>query len=480
MNRRTFLVGALAGTASFRSLIRPSLAASAVPLRIGTRSIEVNGRAATVYGLTGPDGLSGLRLDAGTNFNVALRNDLKEETIIHWHGLTPPWEADGVAGAPRPPMTAGETRMYDFPVGEGGTHWMHAHTLQEQNLLAAPLVVRTAADRAADEQEVTVLLHDFSFKAPDEILAGLTKSGGGMPPMQGMAGMDHGDGGMDHGGMDHGTMHHSMGGMAAMDLNDVDYDAYLANDRTLDDPEVVRAQAGGRVRLRLINGAASTAFTIDTGALRAEAIAVDGRPIHPVGGRLFPLTMGQRLDLRLRIPRSGGAFPILARREGAVERTGLILATQGAAVKRIPMKGPMKGPVLDLAFEARLKAASPPVAKPASRQIAVDLTGGMAPYSWAMEGGPVHVRRGERVEITLRNQSMMAHPMHLHGHYFQVVAFDGTRIQGAVRDTILVPPMRSVTIGVDALNPGKWAFHCHHLYHMATGMMSTFAYEDVA
>ena len=76
------------------------------------------------------------------------------------------------------------------------------------------------------------------------------------------------------------------------------------------------------------------------------------------------------------------------------------------------------------------------------------------------------------------NGSMMAHPMHLHGHHFQVVAINGNRFSGAVRDTVLVPPMQSVTIAVDAENPGKWAFHCHHLYHMVSGMMAFLEYEE--
>ena len=90
---------------------------------------------------------------------------------------------------------------------------------------------------------------------------------------------------------------------------------------------------------------------------------------------------------------------------------------------------------------------------------------------------PLLVERGDRVEVTMTNNTMMAHPMHLHGHHFQVVAIDGQRFSGAVRDTVLLPPMRSVTIAVDAGNPGQWAFHCHHLYHMASGMMTTFAYR---
>ena len=78
----------------------------------------------------------------------------------------------------------------------------------------------------------------------------------------------------------------------------------------------------------------------------------------------------------------------------------------------------------------------------------------------------------------MRNMSMMAHPMHLHGHHFQVVAINGKRIDGAVRDTVLVPPMTQVAIQFDAPNPGRWPFHCHHLYHMATGMMSFVTYEN--
>jgi FtsP/CotA-like multicopper oxidase with cupredoxin domain len=74
----------------------------------------------------------------------------------------------------------------------------------------------------------------------------------------------------------------------------------------------------------------------------------------------------------------------------------------------------------------------------------------------------------------------MAHPMHLHGHYFQVVALNGERFEGAVRDTVLVPVGASVTIRFDARNPGNWPLHCHHLYHMNSGMMGTIAYTGAA
>ncbi|NLH82080.1 MAG: multicopper oxidase domain-containing protein [Phyllobacteriaceae bacterium] len=513
LNRRTLLRSTVGlGAAGLLSGLRvPAFAQAAAPLAATTRTIDVDGRAATVLGLLRPDGGHGLTLDAGGRFAVALENRCGEPTLIHWHGLTPPWEQDGVPNLPKPLLAPGETRAYDFPVGEGGTFWMHAHTLQEQRLLAAPLIVRRAADRAADEQEVVVLLHDFAFRSPEEILADLRKpasgaaaAGGhampgmaGMAPMGGMKGMmDHGSmpmaghdmkGMMDHGAMPMAGMKHDMGGMAgaggmagmAMDLNDIDYDAYLANDRTLSDPEVVRVEKGGTVRLRIIDGATSTAFVIDTGALEATLIEVDGQPVVPVAGRRFGMTMGQRIDLRVTLPKEGGAFPILALREGSVERTGIVLATAGAEVRKVPGVGSIKAPALDLTLERSLEAATPLAAKTPDRTHVVDLTGDMAGYSWAMSAENFPVKQGERVEITLRNHSMMSHPMHLHGHHFQVVAIDGERFAGAVRDTVPVPPMRTVTIAVDAGNPGKWAFHCHHLYHMATGMMAYFAYEGV-
>ena len=470
MKRREFIKAAIAGAAAFA--VPPTLLTTAfagqragqTSLGVVRRTIEVNGKAASVFGLHQADGRPGLRLRAGDAFNVLLRNESSEATIVHWHGLTPPWSSDGVGDAPLPLIAPGADRTYDFPVGKAGTHWMHAHTLQEQALLAAPLIVADPSDDDRDEQEVVILLHDFSFSSPEELLAGLT---GGEAPMQhgGMAMSAGSMAGMTHGGM-------------AMDLNDIEYDAYLANDRTLDDPEIVSVDPGGRVRVRIINGATATAFTIDFGELEGELIAVDGQDVEPVKGGRFPMTMGQRIDVRVQLPREVRSFPILALREGSRERTGVILRPAEAAVAKIATSGDGEAPVLDLALEAQLRAATPLSSRPADKAFEMALTGDMAAYRWGLQTNPpLVVDRGDRVEVTLRNTSMMAHPMHLHGHHFQVVAIDGRRFAGAVRDTVLLPPNRSVTIAVDAGNPGQWAFHCHHLYHMATGMMSSFAYR---
>lgn len=461
LSRRGFLA------ASAFAPVALNAAAAAAPqnLRAISRAIEVNGRSAKVFGLIGPDGRPGLTLDANQNFDVALTNQTSEPTLIHWHGLTPPWPQDGVPDNPAPLLAPGETRLYDFPVGPAGTHWMHAHTLQEQNLLAAPLVVR---DPSSGEQEIVVLLHDFSFTPAAELLANLQKPGGHM--MHDMGAM-HDDHASDPDAARQ-TMAQMMRSGAMVHANDLAFDAFLANDRTLDDPEIFRVDKGATLRLRLINGATATAFMVDVGALDAELIAVDGRDIAAVAGQKFPVFMGQRLDLRLRIPREGGAFPILAAVEGLAAATGVILATSDAKIAKIAAPTEKTGLIDAFAFEKLLSAGKSLAARPAQQQFQVELSGGMNGYDWAMtSNAPLRVTSGERVEITIRNMTMMTHPMHMHGHAFQIVALNGAKLAGALRDTVAVPHMGEAVVAFDAGSPGKWPFHCHHLYHMAAGMM---------
>lgn len=482
-SRRGFLAATAAATMGGLISPRPIFAATQTPtnLTIERRILEVLGKPASVFGIRQPNGEHGLALDPGQRFLLNVDNRAGEDAVIHWHGQTPPYLQDGVADANRPLIKSGTSARYDF-TPRTGTHWMHSHHgLQEQLLMAAPLIVRAPEDLRDDAQEVTVLLHDFTFKDPAEVLAGLT--GGAMA---------HGGHGMDHAAMGHGAPSPVSSSPPAalgmpMDLNDVDYDAYLANDRTLEDPQVVAVERGGRVRLRLINGATSTAFHIDLGRLEGTVIAADGNPVHPApSGRLVGMAMGQRLDILIRLPAESGAFPILAQREGDLRRTGIILATPGASVGKIASQADadaVVGPV-DLGLEKRLRAVTPMDAKPVDVSFTVALTGGMAPYVWSIDDAvfgrhrPLTVSKGRRVAITMVNRSAMAHPMHLHGHHFQVTALNGEPLAGAVRDTVLVPADGSVAIAFDADNPGRWPLHCHNLLHMATGMMTEVVYDD--
>jgi FtsP/CotA-like multicopper oxidase with cupredoxin domain len=202
---------------------------------------------------------------------------------------------------------------------------------------------------------------------------------------------------------------------------------------------------------------------------------VDGEDLaEPLPVSTLPLAVAQRADVLLDLPEGGAALPILFRREGARERTGVILQPPGAAISRLDGMG-AAAPALGMELEARLHGPSAPAR--ASRTVVMPLTGDMAAYRWGMgDGSPIQLRRGERLEIEMRNTTMMSHPMHLHGHHFQVVAIEGRRLAGALRDTVLVPPMQRVTIAFTAENPGPWPFHCHHLYHQVRGMETLLRY----
>ena len=106
----------------------------------------------------------------------------------------------------------------------------------------------------------------------------------------------------------------STAGQPPPDLNDVKYDAFLANDRTLADPDVVKVEPGGRVLMRIINSSSMSAYHIDLGERDGELIAVDGFAVAPIRGRSFPIAVAQRLDIRVSLPtgprRVSGARPI--------------------------------------------------------------------------------------------------------------------------------------------------------------------------
>jgi FtsP/CotA-like multicopper oxidase with cupredoxin domain len=312
------------------------------------------------------------------------------------------------------------------------------------------------------------MLNDFSFTPPEEIFAGL-KKGGSMPKMASMA-----------------TPAAAMiatAQTAGPDLNDVKYDAFLANDRTLADPEVIKVEPGGKVLLRVINGSSTSNYHLDLGQLKGELIAVDGFRTAPVMASRFPIAVAQRLDIRLTLPREPAAHPVLAVLEGDRRQTGIVLAASRAAIARIADTVSTPSAALTLDLERRLHAAEPLRPRKADRVHTLNLTGDMARYIWSINNiawnkdvPPLPIAKGERVELVMINQTRMPHPMHLHGHEFQVVEIDGKRFAGAVRDTVLVTPGRRVVIAFDANNPGLWAFHCHLLYHLDAGMFTTFRY----
>ncbi|MEQ1613818.1 MAG: multicopper oxidase domain-containing protein [Hyphomicrobiaceae bacterium] len=487
IDRRSLLTSAAAFSGAVLFGEGRAFAQAAPLLTVDTKTIEVNKKAAKIFSVKGRGNRVGLVARAGDRFSGSLLNASAEPLQMHWHGQVNAPASQDRARPDGGTLLTGAADVHDFEL-TSGTHWMHSHSLSEQQLLAAPMVA--VEKDAGDIQNVIVMLHDFSHRTPQEILAGI----GGSSQHSGQ-GAAHGSGGssappMSPGVGGHQMPGHSMGGgmmmgrgmggsgmMGMTHANDVTYDAYLANERTFDDPEVIEIEAGARVRIRIINGATATAFHISTPGLLSRCISVDGTSCQPVTAVAYPLAQGQRIDLVIDVPKKGGMFPLHAQVEAARFVTGLILATRGAPVRKLGSLAERETALVDLSLEMQLRAASGLPAKRPNQSFMMML-GEEPGYRWTINGRvhgehqPLKVRHGERVEITFMNPTSMMHPMHLHGHHFQVVGIGGQRFSGAMRDTIIVPAHAPVTVAFDALHKGSWFLHCHHLYHMATGMMT--------
>lgn len=435
--------------------------AAPITLNIIEKEIRIDGKEAKIFALAQPDGTNGLTANKGENFNVTLVNKLAIPTSIHWHGILLPNGQDGVAFVTQFPIYPNTSYHYQYPLLQAGTFFMHSHyALQEQLLLTAPLILHDQEDETIADQEVVVLLSDFSFKSPMEIYQKLRN--GAKKIMENPPTISKG----------------------GMDVVEVDYDAFLANWKTADEAEVFEVKPGSRIRLRIINASSATNFFIDLDKLEGDIIAVDGNRTLPLHGKQFELGVAQRIDLLIIIPKEGGSFPIYAKGEGTKKQAGIILSTKGAPKIILSKTTEEKSGVFTNKQEALLKALHPLSAKVVDQQIFLDLGGDMLNYVWTINGQawpevtPIVVREGKRVEITFKNSSTMTHPMHLHGHVFQVTAINDQKINGAMRDTVLVTPNSSVSIQFDADNPGIWPLHCHVLYHLEAGMMTVVRYKD--
>ncbi len=443
---------------AFCFIFHDHIRADETVLRIIEKKISVQGKEASVFTITQPDGTFGLYLNKGQQFDVRLENHLNVPTSVHWHGLVLPNNQDGVAFITQFPVYPGLAYTYKFPLVQEGSFWMHSHVnLQEQKLLSAPLILYGPEDLTIADKDTVVFLTDFTFKSPMTVFQSLKCN------------------------LDNKM---SKSKMMMQDIVEVDYDAFLANNHTLDDPEILLVKPGSKVRLRVINGSSATNFLLHLGKLEGEVIAVDGNRIQPFKGTEFELAIAQRIDILVTIPMQGGSFPILAQGEGTYLQTGVILATKGSNVPSLAPKTAQKGGALTNDQESKLHAMAPLSERAVDKKLTVDLGGNMKEYIWTLNGQswpevtPLVVEKGQRVEITFVNTSTMSHPMHLHGHVFQVTAIDGKPLNGARRDTVLVMPKSTLSIQFDADNPGVWPLHCHVLYHLEAGMMTVLRYKD--
>ena len=449
------------------SLVHARLLARRATIDLGGLSV-----ATWAYGDTVPGPL--LRASAGDTLRVDVANQLPSvDTSVHWHGIALRNDMDGVPGITQDPIGAGGSFRYEFTVPDPGTYFYHPHTgVQLDRGLYGVLVVDDPAESGGYDAEWVVVLDDWvdgTGRSPDDVLKELQTTPASTS--DDMGGMDMG--GMD--GMDMGGMGSQMQSPILGGAGDISYPHYLVNGRIPQAPVTLSGKPGQRIRIRLVNAGSDTAFRVALGGHRLTVTHSDGFPITPAETDALMIGMGERFDLVVTL--NEGVFPLVASAEGkSGQGLALVRTGSGRAPAATVRPAELSGRVL-LGSDLEPAESSRLAERGVDRRHSLVLGGSMAPYRWTLNGmtfpdsEPLPVVQGERVRLRFSNQTMMFHPMHLHGHTFAVV--DG----GARKDTVIVRPMQSLDVDLDADNPGQWAAHCHNIYHAESGMMTTLSYR---
>lgn len=418
-----------------------------------------------------------IRVTAGDTLALTLANHLPDATSLHWHGLALRNDMDGVPGLTQRAIGAGTDFAYRFAVPDPGTYWLHPHSgVQLDRGLYAPLIVEDPREPLSYDREWVLVLDDWvdgvDGSTPDAVLRELTGGRGGHSG-HAMAASPAADEGGGPSRMLRGATSELLGG----DPGDVDYPYYLVNGRVPQDPCNFIARPGDRIRLRIINAGGDTAFRVALGGHRMTVTHTDGFPVRHTTTDALLIAMGERYDVL--VTAGDGVFPLTALAEGKKASTMAVLRTgsgaaPGASVRPKELDG-------ELVTAGRL-SPHPSVALPArepDRTVLMRLTGSMKAYDWAFDRKPYTadqrhpVKAGERVRLVFRNPTEMWHPVHLHGHTFALAG----GAAGARKDTAIVLPRQTLTVDLDADNPGLWMLHCHNLYHAEAGMMTVLGYR---
>jgi len=507
--------------------LRPVLAGSRFDLEIAEIPLSVGSRQCAATAVNGSVPAPLLHWRQGDEVTLAVTNRLTVPTSIHWHGVRTPSAMDGVPGLSFAGIAPGETFTYRFPVRQSGTYWYHGHSaFQEQSGLFGPIVIEPAAGyRQKFDRDHVVLLSDWSAEDPAEMLSNLKFQSDYYNYGRRTLGTffedvrKNGLGAALSDRLEWGRMR-----MAPTDILDVTgatY-SYLINGQPPDSNWSALFRPGEKIRLRFINAASMTVFDLRLPDLPMTVVQADGNEIEPVTVDQIRIAPAETYDVIVE-PKDDRPYTIFAQSE---DRSGFARATlsprpglagpippmdprplrtmadmgmanmgdmrmdrpmsenppeQGVAVDNVAM---MPAPRLadSGAAEGRriltyadLRATRPGTdPRPPSREITLHLTGNMERFLWGFDGkkfteaGPIELQQGERVRFTLINDSMMEHPLHLHGLWSELD--NGQEEFRPYKHTINVKPGEQLSFLVTADEPGRWAFHCHMLLHMASGM----------
>ncbi len=516
-----------AGLSSPHELAGPhfELIIDTLPVNFGgaaRRAIVVNGQ------LPAPT----LRMRQGEEVTIRVTNRLRERTSIHWHGFIVPADMDGVPGLSFDGIAPGATFTYRFKVNQSGTYWYHSHSrFQEQlGLYGSIIVERRGGERHHADREHVLLLSDWTDHDPEHIYATLKRHSDYYNYNKRTVGDFFDD--VRARGWDAARAERRMWNSMRMDptdLADVGGYAYtyLLNGATPDGNWTGSFTPGERLRLRVINGSSMSFFDLRIPGLKLTVVAADGQDVEPVTVDELRIGTAEVYDVIVEprdaaytlfaqaMDRSGFARGTLAPRAGMTAEVPAldkpVLLSMGdmgmnhegmdhsqmshaplnhAAAEfgpTVDMRATMVMPRLDdpgiglrgngrrvLTYADLATLGGAIDARDATREIELHLTGHMERYIWSFNGQkfsdaePLRFTHGERLRLTLVNDTMMTHPIHLHGMWSELVDPGGEFL--VRKHTVIVQPGQRLSYLVTADALGSWAYHCHLLYHMEAGM----------
>jgi len=437
---------------------------SVAPLGRPTEATLVNGT------LPGPT----IRYREGDMFRVTVNNHLGVPTTCHWHGMIVPNYMDGVPDVTQPPIVPGGSVYYEYPLRQSGTYWYHSHyQFQEQTGLSGPLVIEARDEPHAYDHDVVIFLSDWLDQTPESVV----------PQLRGQEQPTAATTAVPPGGF---TL--PDGKPFAVDIN---YPGYLMNGQSNAEPWSLNVKQGDRLRLRFINGSTATFFRIALANHDLTLIAADGQPIVPLTVSNLLMATAERYDALVTI-QSTGSFTLHAAALGTSGQALGVIHTTNSPRRPNTKRPSFDGPVGGFTDYAALKSPYPSTLPEGPiKTFKIDLGGKMKEYLWSMEGQyypeifspdgkaqPLSINGGDRVRVLFTNSTMMYHPMHLHGHFLRILpqAGEWNAPNAVVKDTFAVGPKQKLNIEFFADNPGRWFFHCHNLYHLATGMARVVQY----
>ncbi len=538
-------------------------ATQTVDLRMKYQTVTLGNKPVKAITVNGQIPAPELRFTEGDEVIINLHNALDEPGSIHWHGLLVPYKMDGVPWVSMPPIAPGDTFQYRFTLKQSGTYWYHSHSqLHEQQglygaFIVEPRVVEPKTEPLKYDQEVTLVLSDWADRHPNETYRNLKKDGDyykQFRPSWKFFWDEYKTANDDKRQQIRQTIAHMQQmRMGVWDWGDVAYDAFLLNGKTAKQPWTASVNKGETIRLRVINGGASSYFNLKVaGAENFRVIAVDGQSVEPVKAKRILLGMAETYDILVDITEDKPYYVYAE----AQDRSGYAIATlktqsdQSSTARIAPFDDPWfsdnnhdhtvmsssneslpsesphakhsnkrhpgiessmpdnpdngnmthhqhqghgKKPdtsgqtkqVVKLGYEHLRStfATRDPSQEQEVIDITLKLTGNMERYIWSFDNiryrdaEPILFEEGKTYRMTLINETMMHHPIHIHGHWFILDTGNGN--YNPRKHTIDVPPMGQQVAWVQAQDSGKWFFHCHNLYHMKAGMTRLIKYTNL-